>query len=106
METYPWVCDKGSRAFQNLSLIENHRLSPLSSSSSALSAGRNLLGLQPLPVRIGEYIAIVIGALFLLIGVKQWLVLSKWTKKYKKYKEMQSKVDEKLNFDSNGSEQK
>jgi hypothetical protein len=33
------------------------------------------------------------------IGIRQWFVLSKWTKKYKQYKELQKKVDEKLDYD-------
>ena len=45
------------------------------------------------------YIAIVTAAIFLAIGVRQWTILSKWTKKYKAYKEMQEKIDEKLDFE-------
>jgi hypothetical protein len=37
---------------------------------------------------------------FIVIGVRQWLVLSKWTKKYKAYKELQEKIDEKFDFES------
>ena len=36
---------------------------------------------------------------WLAIGIRQWFVLSKWDKKYKKYKEMQRKIDEKLDKD-------
>jgi hypothetical protein len=46
------------------------------------------------------YITIAIAALFLAIGVRQWLLLSKWTSKYKRYKELQKKIDEKLDFES------
>jgi hypothetical protein len=48
---------------------------------------------------VAGYATIIIGAIFLGIGVRQWLLLSKWTRKYKTYKEMQRKVDEKLDFD-------
>jgi hypothetical protein len=42
--------------------------------------------------------AVVIGTVlfWLGIGIRQWFVLSKWTKKYKQYKQLQKKVDEKL----------
>ncbi len=42
--------------------------------------------------------AVVIGTILFWIGVgiRQWFVLSKWTKKYKQYKQLQKKVDEKL----------
>ncbi|MEO9320209.1 MAG: hypothetical protein ABI361_06015 [Nitrososphaera sp.] len=33
------------------------------------------------------------------IGIRQWFVLSKWTKKYETYKELQRKIDEKLDFE-------
>jgi hypothetical protein len=42
---------------------------------------------------------------FIVIGVRQWLVLSKWTKKYEQYKELQKKIDEKLDYDE-GDESK
>ncbi|MDG6905203.1 MAG: hypothetical protein JRN20_05380 [Nitrososphaerota archaeon] len=51
------------------------------------------------------YIAIATAILFLAIGVRQWLVLSKWTRKYKLYKEMQKKIDEKLDFEKGNSEE-
>ena len=37
---------------------------------------------------------------FAVVGVRQWIVLSKWTKKYKEYKELQKKIDEKFDFES------
>jgi Na+-driven multidrug efflux pump len=51
--------------------------------------------------------AVVIGtALFWIgIGIRQWFVLSKWTKKYKQYKDLQKKVDEKLDYDSDNEEE-
>ncbi|MGI0037919.1 MAG: hypothetical protein ACRD99_06135 [Nitrososphaera sp.] len=52
--------------------------------------------------------AVVIGIVILWIGIgiRQWLVLSKWTKKYGQYKELQKKIDEKLDYDGaeNGQE--
>jgi hypothetical protein len=45
--------------------------------------------------------AVVIGTILFWIGVgiRQWFVLSKWTKKYKQYKQLQKKIDEKLDYD-------
>ena len=43
---------------------------------------------------------ILIFLIWLGIGIRQWFVLSKWTKKYERYKELQKKVDEKLDYDS------
>jgi hypothetical protein len=54
------------------------------------------------PFRIVGYVAIGSAIVFLGIGVRQWLVLARWTKKYKTYKEMQRKIDEKLDFEGNG----
>ncbi|MDR4489633.1 MAG: hypothetical protein R2685_01860 [Candidatus Nitrosocosmicus sp.] len=44
-------------------------------------------------------IPVMVVLVWLGIGIRQWLVLSKWDKKYKKYKELQRKVDEKLDDD-------
>ena len=41
----------------------------------------------------------IISLIWLGIGIRQWFVLSKWTKKYKLYRELQKKIDEKLDFD-------
>jgi hypothetical protein len=49
--------------------------------------------------RIVGYTAIGIAIVFVGIGLRQWLLLSKWTRKYKSYKELQKKVDEKLDFE-------
>jgi hypothetical protein len=48
---------------------------------------------------ISQVVVIGIVLLWIGIGIRQWLVLSKWTKKYKQYKELQKKVDEKLDYD-------
>ncbi len=50
--------------------------------------------------RLVGYVTILIAALFLALGVRQWLVLSKWTRKYKTYKELQKKIDQKLDFET------
>ena len=53
---------------------------------------------------ISQAVVIAIVLLWIGIGVRQWLVLSKWTKKYKQYKEMQKKIDEKLDYDDEGKQ--
>lgn len=53
--------------------------------------------------KVVGYTAIAIAIVFLGIGVRQWTVLSKWTKRYKSYKELQKKVDEKLDFEEPSS---
>jgi type VI protein secretion system component VasK len=55
------------------------------------------------PFKVVGYAAIAAAVIFLGIGVRQWTVLSKWTKKYKAYKEMQKKIDQKLDFEDNNS---
>ena len=44
-------------------------------------------------------IPILIFIVWLGIGIRQWLVLSKWTKRYERYKELQKKIDEKLDYE-------
>lgn len=50
--------------------------------------------------RLVGYVTIAIAGLFVILGARQWLILSKWTNNYKKYKELQRKVDEKLDFEN------
>ena len=49
---------------------------------------------------IARVIVIVFVLAWIAIGIRQWLVLSKWTKSYELYKELQKKVDEKLEYDN------
>ena len=49
---------------------------------------------------IARMIPFLISIIWLGIGIWQWFVLSKWTKKYERYKELQKKIDEKLNDDN------
>lgn len=44
-------------------------------------------------------IPVIVVIAWLGIGIRQWFVLSKWDKKYKKYKELQKKIDEELEKD-------
>jgi hypothetical protein len=36
---------------------------------------------------------------WIVLGIRQWMVLNKWTAKYEAYKELQRKIDEKLDFE-------
>jgi energy-coupling factor transporter transmembrane protein EcfT len=56
---------------------------------------------------VGRFIPIIGGAVFLVwlgIGIRQWLVFSKWTQKYRMYKEVQKKVEESLDFEKSDEE--
>ncbi len=37
--------------------------------------------------RLAGIVAVIIAAIFLLIGARQWMLLSDWTRKYKAYEE-------------------
>jgi cell division protein FtsL len=54
---------------------------------------------------IARAIVIVFVLAWIAIGIRQWLVLSKWTKRYELYKELQKKIDEKLKFDNNNDDE-
>jgi prolipoprotein diacylglyceryltransferase len=45
------------------------------------------------------YATILIAVAFVVVGVRQWMVLSKWTERYKAYQELQKKIDAKLDFE-------
>jgi hypothetical protein len=45
---------------------------------------------------ITRNVPLIIGILWLGIGIRQWIVLSKWNKKYQKYKELQKKIDKEI----------
>jgi len=45
------------------------------------------------PIRM---IPLIVSLVWLGIGIRQWFVLSKWTKKYDRYKELQQEIDKKL----------
>ena len=54
---------------------------------------------------IARAIVIVFLLAWIAIGIRQWFVLSKWTHRYQIYKELQKKIDEKLDsesFENNG----
>jgi hypothetical protein len=58
--------------------------------------GDGLFGGKPL-FTITRNIPLIIGIIWLGIGIRQWLILSKWNKRYQRYKELQKKIDEEMN---------
>jgi len=55
---------------------------------------------------LARAIPILIFIIWLAIGIRQWFVLSKWTKRYERYKQLQKKIDEKLDYEDNDYEDK
>jgi hypothetical protein len=53
----------------------------------------------PYNFRVAGIVTILVAAAFVAVGLKQWMALSKWTERYKAYKELQAKVDAKLDFE-------
>ena len=53
---------------------------------------------------IARAIVIVFVLAWVVIGIRQWFVLSKWTQRYELYKELQKKIDEKLDYDDSNEE--
>lgn len=58
-----------------------------------------LLTGTPDSFRLVGYFTIAVALVFLAIGVRQWMVLSKWTERYKAYQELQKKIDAQLDFE-------
>ncbi|MDA4132511.1 MAG: hypothetical protein OK454_05215 [Thaumarchaeota archaeon] len=61
-----------------------------------------LLG-TPYNFRVAGIVTIVIAVAFIAVGVRQWVTLSKWTERYKAYKELQAKIDAKLDFEGDSA---
>jgi hypothetical protein len=55
---------------------------------------------HPPQIAVARTIPILVSLVWLGIGIRQWFVLSKWSKKYERYKELQKRVDEKLDYES------
>jgi hypothetical protein len=53
----------------------------------------------PPPFLSFKSIPFLISLVWLGIGIRQWFVLSGWTKKYSRYKELQKKLDKELDDD-------
>ena len=51
---------------------------------------------------VGKFIPIVGGAVFLAwlgVGIRQWIVFSKWLRKFRLYKERQKELEDLLDFE-------
>ena len=48
---------------------------------------------------IAGYGTVALAVIFVIIGVRQSMLLSKWTARYRLYKELQKTVDDKLDFE-------
>jgi cell division protein FtsL len=48
---------------------------------------------------IARGIVIAFLLAWIVVGIRQWFVLSKWTQRYEIYKELQKKIDEKLDYE-------
>ena len=59
--------------------------------SQFIDQHRGQILLQP-----GQLVIFAISLVWLGIGIKQWLSISKWDKKYQKFKERKRQVDKKL----------
>lgn len=54
--------------------------------------------------RVVQAVVLVTVLVWIGIGIRQWFLLSRWTKKYNHYKELQKKIDEKLGYDEDDDE--
>jgi hypothetical protein len=57
-----------------------------------------LLG-TPYNFRVAGIVTILIALVFVAVAINQWMAFSKWTERYKAYKELQKRIDEKLDFE-------
>ena len=51
---------------------------------------------------VGKFIPIIGGAAFLVwlgVGIRQWIVFSRWKRRYQEYKKSRKEVDESLDFE-------
>ena len=56
------------------------------------------------PLHPPQLIIIVISLVWLGIGIRQWIVLSRWDKKYQNFKANQKEIDKELEDDSSDDE--
>ena len=59
----------------------------------------------PPQIALARIIPILVSIIWLGIGIRQWFVLSKWSKKYERYKELQKRIDAKLDYGNNHVEE-
>jgi len=76
-----------------------------SASKKGLKNIKTILHIPP-QVALARIIPILVSLVWLGIGIRQWFVLSKWSKKYERYKELQKRIDAKLDYGNNHVEDK
>ncbi|HYF99667.1 MAG TPA: hypothetical protein VD815_06215 [Candidatus Saccharimonadales bacterium] len=57
---------------------------------------------------IGVFIPIIGGAVFLVwlgVGIRQWMVFSRWKHKYQEFNTLQKRIEESLDFEENDKEE-
>ena len=59
----------------------------------------------PPQIALARIVPILVSIIWLGIGIRQWFVLSKWSKKYERYKELQKRIDAKLDYGNNRVEE-
>jgi hypothetical protein len=59
---------------------------------------------NPYNFRVAGIVTIFIALAFIALGVSQWMAFSKWTERYKAYKELQARIDAKLDFEKDQAE--
>ncbi|MGN6628434.1 MAG: hypothetical protein ACTHKJ_00985, partial [Candidatus Nitrosocosmicus sp.] len=70
-------------------------VAPINHHKGEHSRGDGLFGDKPL-FTITRNIPLIIGIIWLGVGIRQWIILSKWSRKYQRYKELKKKIDEKI----------
>jgi len=55
---------------------------------------------------IARAIVLVFVLAWIVIEIRQWFVLSKWTQRYELYKDLRKKIDEKLDYDIDNNGEK
>ncbi|AIC15356.1 hypothetical protein NVIE_011250 [Nitrososphaera viennensis EN76] len=49
-------------------------------------------------------IAVAVFLIWLGVGIRQWIVFSRWTRKYRMYRKLQKELDRRLDFEKNDEE--
>lgn len=55
----------------------------------------------------GVAIPIIAAAVFFIwlgVGIRQWIVFSRWTQKYRQYRDLQDRLEERLDFEKGDEE--
>jgi hypothetical protein len=64
---------------------------------NAVTGGNNLGVAIPI-------IAVTVFFIWLGVGIRQWIVFSRWTRKYRLYRQLQKDLEKRLDFEKNNEE--